>query len=174
MSGEQDDSNKHHAEDPPKGVKRSSEDSKMKASEASWAIINGQLIFGIPCQMHRVHTKMRMQDDGMPATSWLQSTPGRLNIPNTNVREGHIKWIFIISLQVHTANDWEHARLEGGDERKAKFLRLMGAAKVSEDHSVGRVPLRTLSVWVQHEQINLKQDLLILAVTTKYFLVVLM
>ena len=31
-----------------------------------------------------------------------------------------------IFLQVHTANDWEHADL-GNDQRKQKFLRLMGA-----------------------------------------------
>ena len=38
-----------------------------------------------------------------------------------------------LSHQVHTANDWEHAHLEGGDERKQKFLRLMGAGKVNTE-----------------------------------------
>ena len=31
--------------------------------------------------------------------------------------------------QVHSANDWEHAKL-GDEERKQKFLRLMGGKKV--------------------------------------------
>ena len=30
---------------------------------------------------------------------------------------------------MHSANDWEHADL-GGNDRKHKFLRLMGASKV--------------------------------------------
>lgn len=34
-------------------------------------------------------------------------------------------------MQVKSANDWEHADL-GDEARKGKFLKLMGAAKVSK------------------------------------------
>lgn len=41
----------------------------------------------------------------------------------------------MLLVQVHTANDWEHADL-GDNQRKQKFLRLMGAKVLRRIHSL--------------------------------------
>ncbi|CAF0932172.1 unnamed protein product [Adineta steineri] len=67
---------------------------------------------------------------------------------NDNIIETKDNIDEIIIEQVHTVNDWEHADL-GDEQRKQKFLRLMGAKKRKDE---GRIDTKDIPNTVHEDQ----------------------